>query len=1551
MSLSPSPALQQIQAKLRSALQEEPDARKLEQLAAALIGRLLETPVFVASSGFQHGGDAGTAGRQQRGLRIEAKKYADSTNLDRRQLLGEMDHALARDECLEAWILVATRDVSEQIAEELYRKGRQTGVPVIIMGWDDHSIAPFAALCAWAPDLVESIYSAEAAALAHELVGVEPAVEQLRRDLQPWSLGFEGIRRSSIARLQKVWTSPRVSNEGFGQNVAGGAVGRKVPRAGVRAALDSWWAGPAASDAPAVVVGWEGVGKTWATVEWLLDREAEQPIVLLVPSSAVAGLASISESSLKAFLADRLGELTGVRDREHWRRRLESLLGRPIAEGPVLTVLFDGLNQESSVDWPQILKALQGEAFEGRVRIILTTRQLHFEQKLSRLRGLVVPAVEVRVDPFDATPGGELDQMLQLEGLSRADLQPDLIELARTPRLFGLVVRFRDKLVHAGQVTVHRLLWEYGRERAGVLAGRSFGEDEWRDWLRTIASDYRQRVRAWSLKTLGETVSRRDLFQGDVFARLSDIIDGQFMNRGPSGQFQLTPTVTAHALGTALLATLDSAVSADTEAELSAWLDPIAGLDERAEVLRAAVSILVQQGRSDAMIAGPLITAWLQTQNVPDHHRRELRALAPDIAGALLYVVEHSGATSQKSARTWAIQALRAIPRENASVLAPFVAELRRWFTRVSRDVDTRDPDWERRRAQRLVDRIGTDSSGPVTVLGVPIELVDQSEWTLTASAAPILEGFPLESAIPVFEAAAIELAIRGQCPAWDALKWLCLLNVKDPERTSRALVALSVHIRARKPESGVHPDLPARVAALVLWLTGREVDEDAAVALDPGIDPGIRYETDYVPDPAHSWLPLERRHAREVLLRSDLGLRHRILRTNEFWLDPTFEVPAQFVEEIRSWAASVDSTKLDSHGSQTIEDHNFEEFEPVLARCAPAALADLLTRKLRSNATCPEGSRYWRAIRGPRHFLLTGAEEAEAARALRLRSSERDSRDEWIVASELLILELAHESPFDQIAEIVEAGLADVLLDLTHIVGTPTEEDVDALLAKFAHGSERQFHDLLCLLASCRAVLSEGAWGWSVERARAGADVTRGHAFRLLAITDPTRFARTLLESNWAWSEAEHAFTNHYGSGALIEGAASIPFEQLAPRIAPWRLLEAARRRGGDPNEVRLAGTIVGRVLMDQRVAPPDLAVGISVDAAHRDWNPFAYYVDVPPPQDADPFRALKDFQDRDAHASAYRRAVEAASARIDDARAKGAHLYLADIAVDDMELLLRLGRDLVGEWLVGAAEGTSEFCRKVRLAEGAYLPVCEALLRVDPDRGEMLWRALRSTLVMRHIGAARVDELLHIIFRAPASGPVERLRQEVSELPFCGTDQALEDVAIAATINGATDWLEQRITSDAQSASALRRRRGVVFEGFRARNSLPVEGAWVEGELRTAHAQAARRAALNSAREASARIWWREYLTAPDAVSAYAAWALFLRAADRRAWIWMREEISRCSDTGTELFRRKLIHAQLNASTLRRAFEKSEEKRDSQFLMRNTVDTIGPWRTDRVA
>ena len=1165
------------QEKLKQELQNAQEASKLENLATALISRLLDVPIAVAKAGFQHGADAGPAGQQGRRFRIECKKYRDTSHLNERELLGEVDQALMRDKAPEAWVLVATCSVSEQIRQSLNQHGERLGVPIVIIDWVDGELAPLAALCAFAPDLVEKEFSKESGAAARVLQPIsKKAIERLRRDLQSWYLGFEVIRTRSHDKLYKIWNLPQESKAAIGQDAAGGAENKKVKRNAVHKALNAWWQGPARCDTPAAVVGLEGAGKTWATLHWLIDSKDTQPVVLMMPSPAVATIGNVSETAVKQLLADSLHEISGIRNREHWLRRLDWLLERPTDEGPVLTIFFDGLNQEPSVQWLRLLQILQGEAFAKRVRVIVSTRTHHFKERLSELRGLEGEARQIDVNIYDAAPGSELDQMLAFENLTQADLHPDVIELARNPRLFKLVVRFRERLVEAGQITVHRLLWEYGRDTFGVRAGKSFSENEWKDCLKEIAQSRRQGIEKYSERSLGKMVNRPDLNKNEVYARLSDIIDGGFAARSASGDLQLIPAVIAHALGVALLNDLDQVTSPTFEtldATLAEWLDPIAGLDEQTEILRASVSILVGQGcAAEAPVPGVLVTAWLQSQNISDEHRQELVDLAPHFPKALLDAIEHSDSLAHDSARFWAVKALSKISRDDSAVLDMIVERSCRWLSVVSCDGD--------RQSDRLKRLIGSDTLGPITVVGVELELVDQSSGLLKDVVPSIVGGFPLANALPIFETAAVALEVEDSIYHWDGLTWLCLLNEVDPDETATALRDLSEEISRRQPEQGVHPDLPKRIAALLLWLTGQDEDEDAAVSMDPGIDRPLTYEKDYLPQPGRSWFPLERRHAQSVLADTELPLLSRIQRTEELWLDPNFEPPVSFVAEVRAAATCIDVEKLNRHGGLTSEDYDFESLEPVLARCAPDLLANLIRRKMRSMATCPPESRHWSSIHATGHLVLAGEDEAAAARALRLSGGDGDDDH---AANDLLLVEIRNLDAQDQFDKLIHADLKYISTKFAEILRPPTPNDVDDLIARYTDGSLKQQRDLLILLSIHPVELTDTAWSWVEKCAKCQDNDSRRFAFRILTHTDPVRFGQTLEADGWSWSQKEHDWVNFYGMAALIKAMSGLPLCQLVPRLAPWRLLEAVRQRGADPTEVRLAAEIFNQWLAER--------------------------------------------------------------------------------------------------------------------------------------------------------------------------------------------------------------------------------------------------------------------------------------------------------------------------------------------------------------------------------
>lgn len=82
----------------------------------------------------------------------------------------------------------------------------------------------------------------------------------------------------------------------------------------------------------------------------------------------------------------------------------------------------------------------------------------------------------------------------------------------------------------------------------------------------------------------------------------------------------------------------------------------------------------------------------------------------------------------------------------------------------------------------------------------------------------------------------------------------------------------------------------------------------------------------------------------------------------------------------------------------------------------------------------------------------------------------------------------------------------------------------------------------------------------------------------------------------------------SHYGSDALVEAALSMSFDELVPKLAPWRLLGAVRRRGCDPAEVRLAAAIFGHALISNETEEPDPGSDRSVDLTKTRDMPLSY-------------------------------------------------------------------------------------------------------------------------------------------------------------------------------------------------------------------------------------------------------------------------------------------------------------------------------------------------------
>lgn len=1451
---------------------------------------------------------------------------------------------------MELWILGATTGANEQLETSLFRSGLKQGVPVLVIDWKASVAMPsLAALSISSPEIVRQ-FAGDVAADAATRIGAggagAAALDELRREMAAWNVGYGSVRDAAQAWMRRLWGSPTVSVAVLGQDAAGGAEPASIVRTAIHAQLDGW-RDFGAQDAPAVLVGEEGMGKTWAGVGWLEANLASLPAVVVVPSGMVTATAGTA-AGLLHLLGVRLHEITGTRDAAFWSARVDRMLRRPAGEGATFLLMLDGMNQEPRAPWVALLQNLQASPFAGGVRVVASTRPFSFEGEMRSLSRLVVQPVRIDVGSYDDAPGGEFERMLAHHGLQRADIPDDLVPLARVPRLLELVIRLKDRLAGVGRITVHGLLWEYGRDTLGVRGGRSFTEAEWREWLAQVAERFRATgAHALPMRELELTTARPSLDPSQVQARLSDIVDGQVADADSRGRVVLRPEIVAQALGAAVIAELEDVAGRDpvaVPAALEAWLGPIAGFTERSEILRAAMAIAASPGSTvDQTVSAALVAAWISSRNLPDDHRRDITAVAPRMLPGFLAAVAAMGGQSMAAARDLAIDAVRSIPRSDAASRDLVRDAVTGWMRTVSRDADghrSRSDEGERTRVARLTSRTGSDEDGDRDVLGQRLSFVRSTSGHALAHVPALIDGYPLEPFIELFELAALQLAVRGHFPTWSSFEWLTLWNGSDFAVAANALRNRAAEVIGRPVEVGVEPRLRQRVAALLLWLTSDPVDEGSARAIDPRLDAFHSYEADYEASPGTSMFALERRHAEAVMADAAISAIERMRRLENFWWDPSLTVPTDMAASVNDAAEAFGVNRLSTGRFRNADDLDLDRIEVAVARCAPAALGRLVRRRITALGTIAEGRP--RLGRAAYEALLVGSDATMALLAdqsTTTAETEGEADDDGVrqILMQPALIDLDGEL---QVEAIIAADLRNIYTNINAFLRTLDAEAVDRLVARHGHQAIEPAQRLIELLSEMAINLSGDAAAWLTTLAFDERFDRQATAFETLARCRPEILGDRLITDDWTWDTAEDDHSAHYGSVALLRSTTTQPFHQVAHRIAPWLVARAARERGAAPAEVRLAAQILDNVVRRNAIEVPDPGSQLSIDEARRAESPFAISLAPGRTVEGDEVARINAAMDRDASELAAQRAVETATARIRAARSGGAALYLATFDPDDLAPVLVHAEDVVDRWLEGLAEVTDGFRRRVRLAEGFYISLVEAMTRGDTDRGLALWRAVRSVLTTKFIGTAGVERMILILLAAPADDRVDELVRELVSPAVATTDETLLHLSVAAAAAGREGLLTAIAADDLASGVIWRAERGKALEAlstgsgaapsFADGRGSPTEirdGRW--GEIRY--------------RDAAARHWWEAYWAATDGEQAYASWILFKRAAGRRALEWSRRIWP--DKTDDRLGRRKWIYAVSQLDDLKRAGEEQEKKLSGTLYLRKTVDDVTPW------
>jgi hypothetical protein len=1382
-----------------------------EGLLAGALSELSGLTIRLAKSGLQFGRD-GKSSFGPFAIAMEAKRYRDKLGLE--DLAGKaVLAAYFLQEKVDVWVVGATSEVGDVTLEKLTLILEDYGVALLPLDWASHPLPPLAVLLAatkagtlaWFKNHSNGLNQSNLAAQLDSISSdphYDSQVRHLRESISAANVGLDALRRHGDEWLRARLSDRLMSQQAFGQYVTvADPTSPATPRPILVEELGKLALPDATDLAIVAVLGSEGVGKTWLVAKWWADLP-ERPIMLMIAGRRVGHLDPEEPlESLARILSHQTG-FAGESSTRSWLRRLKRWKGQGAASQLRFIIMIDGLNDQPTRPWADLIKGLAREAQALGGLVVVTCRASFWDREVfPKLPGSVAVR-SLLVEDFSEE---ELATVLARKGIDPVDLPAKVLDFIRNPRVCAVAMDLLQRLsLQPNEVTIDRLLFEYWRarmEERGDLVGHNIG-----DFDKLIRSHARawldQPNRSFDLDQWSRHsgVPQR-ISQSHVLNDLTDIVEGRFLRttQDDSGAYEFRNEVLPYALALLVNAEFKDGLKkgGDPSEHLDRILDSVRGFDAIAEILSASVRLACLNDTFDPIGRASLVSAWLGLQNIDYEASAAMAAYVRIRPDAFLDAAESPEDRSRNFFHHDILSALLQSSRDFPAVQTAMVKRLPKWLGRWSRQRLTVVPghDAARRQADRearLDERLGSLSASENSLFRrLTSEQSSSSTMALDNVAALLVAGRPLAPYASGLFGWSLARLIAGDSPhSYESLAWVIRFNPIDSVEAAGAVRELvkDVDNSSSKWIKGA--------AATLLRFSGDTVSCRLADQLDP---PGIPTR----------WRQIE-----------------TFCDTNPH--DPTAKEGSN-LDNARGAALSMVPSTMWSSRSQTHESHRLESITPALARFDPEVIASLL-RGIAATAPDRDGIELqqlaWKLPQiSPLFDKMTLAAMDAAYQRVRGGSIREIPDLKWAVlwmvraltphffaeAQLNLVLALPLECPlslnlresFHPLpGEILERRLEAALL-------APSSQDLARILF-FASGSTPE------LTPRSRSIIAE-----SLNHAEDSVSIA---AAEIVIMAQDSELNELMLAHDSVSITPDSAYRRqvlgHAEAAAIVMGHRDDLVSRLQPRFLGW----VAEQMGGSALDLLALyiDRVIGRLMKPvATVVPRDLTLCLRISEdglTSQKWVKDSSEDRVP--SDVQEFFSnMNDPEQAAQRYSEHQRVITQEMAAYEHAVSEEG---VAEVAAAPqrfgLKQLVAADPARVRSWIGDVlAVQDVEVRRRIR---NLGLSLAEAYSTHDAAVAAEVFRHLRDTLPVANIliGAEETPLYEDVLFSCSDAGPIDSLRRDAFSAAL--DDSALEIATVAAEVSGATAWLTRYVDDLLASNQPVAQARGLTIAGLRQEN-----------------------------------------------------------------------------------------------------------------------------------